>query len=72
MTMGYFLLFDNFNATLVANRSLEVLERVMKDAKLVSVLKEEQIKLQHPLPLETYLFKPVQRILKYHLLLKVS
>ena len=44
----------------------------MKDVKLVSILKEEQIKLHHPLPLETYLFKPVQRILKYHLLLKVS
>ncbi|CAH2098770.1 unnamed protein product [Euphydryas editha] len=32
--------------------------------------RERQIELRHPLPLASYLLKPVQRILKYHLLLQ--
>ena len=31
-----------------------------------------QVELGHSLPLGSYLLKPVQRILKYHLLLQVS
>ncbi|XP_039761764.1 uncharacterized protein LOC120634935 isoform X2 [Pararge aegeria] len=32
--------------------------------------RERQMELRHPLPLASYLLKPVQRILKYHLLLQ--
>lgn len=35
-------------------------------------LRERQESLKHSLPLGSYLLKPVQRILKYHLLLHVS
>lgn len=35
-------------------------------------LRECQERLRHALPLGAYLLKPVQRILKYHLLLQVS
>ena len=43
----------------------------MKDAKLSDVLKRQQVLLNHGLPLGSYLLKPVQRILKYHLMLQV-
>ncbi|KAG7224445.1 hypothetical protein INR49_015075, partial [Caranx melampygus] len=42
----------------------------MKNESLVHFFQERQITLNHSLPLETYLLKPVQRILKYHLLLQ--
>jgi len=51
-------------------RSVEVLERWAKDPVLFSMLQRQQMDLGHTLPLGTYLCKPVQRILKYHLLLK--
>lgn len=35
-------------------------------------LQERQAQLHHSLPLQSFLLKPVQRILKYHLLLQVS
>ena len=35
-------------------------------------LQERQAQLCHSLPLQSFLLKPVQRILKYHLLLQVS
>jgi len=43
----------------------------MKDEKIATVLKQQQMSLQHGLPLGSYLLKPVQRILKYHILLQV-
>lgn len=43
----------------------------MKNENLVRFFQERQTTLSHSLPLETYLLKPVQRILKYHLLLQV-
>ena len=43
----------------------------MKNECLVRFFQERQATLCHSLPLETYLLKPVQRILKYHLLLQV-
>ncbi|TNN23359.1 Pleckstrin y domain-containing family G member 3 [Liparis tanakae] len=43
----------------------------MKNQRLVPFFQERQTALNHSLPLETYLLKPVQRILKYHLLLQV-
>ncbi|XP_034719468.1 pleckstrin homology domain-containing family G member 3-like [Etheostoma cragini] len=42
----------------------------MKNQSLGRFFQERQTTLNHSLPLETYLLKPVQRILKYHLLLQ--
>ncbi|XP_057694429.1 pleckstrin homology domain-containing family G member 2 [Corythoichthys intestinalis] len=50
--------------------SVSVLRECMKDETLVRFFHERQTTLNHSLPLETYLLKPVQRILKYHLLLQ--
>ncbi|KAJ8280703.1 hypothetical protein GJAV_G00057950 [Gymnothorax javanicus] len=50
--------------------SVAVLRECMKNETLVSFFQERQATLSHSLPLETYLLKPVQRILKYHLLLQ--
>jgi len=44
----------------------------MADAELAASLRRQQTTLQHGLPLGSYLLKPVQRILKYHVLLQVS
>ncbi|CAG9572942.1 unnamed protein product [Danaus chrysippus] len=48
------------------------MERLAELARTESAreFRERQIVLQHPLPLASYLLKPVQRILKYHLLLQ--
>ncbi|XP_061828259.1 pleckstrin homology domain-containing family G member 3 [Nerophis lumbriciformis] len=50
--------------------SVAVLRDCMKNQSLVRFFQERQTTLNHSLPLETYLLKPVQRILKYHLLLQ--
>ncbi|XP_059188093.1 uncharacterized protein plekhg2 [Centropristis striata] len=50
--------------------SVAVLRDCMKNKSLVRFFQERQTTLNHSLPLETYLLKPVQRILKYHLLLQ--
>ncbi|XP_043918011.1 pleckstrin homology domain-containing family G member 2 isoform X2 [Protopterus annectens] len=50
--------------------SVAVLNECMKNEVLVKFFRERQMMLSHSLPLETYLLKPVQRILKYHLLLQ--
>uniref|UniRef100_A0A3B4FQX5 DH domain-containing protein n=1 Tax=Pundamilia nyererei TaxID=303518 RepID=A0A3B4FQX5_9CICH len=50
--------------------SVAVLRECMKNESLVRFFQERQATLSHSLPLETYLLKPVQRILKYHLLLQ--
>nr|XP_046150666.1 pleckstrin homology domain-containing family G member 3-like isoform X4 [Oncorhynchus gorbuscha]XP_046150668.1 pleckstrin homology domain-containing family G member 3-like isoform X4 [Oncorhynchus gorbuscha]XP_046150669.1 pleckstrin homology domain-containing family G member 3-like isoform X4 [Oncorhynchus gorbuscha] len=50
--------------------SVAVLRDCMKNKSLVGFFQERQTILCHSLPLETYLLKPVQRILKYHLLLQ--
>lgn len=52
--------------------SVAVLRECMKNKGLVRFFQERQTTLNHSLPLETYLLKPVQRILKYHLLLQVT
>lgn len=49
--------------------AVEVLTRVMMDPDLCEMLKKQQQRLGHNLPLGSYLLKPVQRVLKYHLLL---
>ena len=56
---------------LVSRRSVEVLTSCMRDPTAAAALKRQQMALQHSLPLGSYLLKPVQRILKYHLLLQV-
>jgi len=53
-------------------RSVETLTTCMADAELAAWLRRQQTSLQHGLPLGSYLLKPVQRILKYHILLQVS
>ncbi|XP_025753946.1 serine-rich adhesin for platelets isoform X8 [Oreochromis niloticus] len=50
--------------------SVAVLRECMNNESLVRFFQERQATLSHSLPLETYLLKPVQRILKYHLLLQ--
>nr|XP_056709176.1 pleckstrin homology domain-containing family G member 1 [Euleptes europaea] len=50
-------------------RSVAVLTECMRNKSLAKFFKEQQEALQHSLPLGSYLLKPVQRILKYHLLL---
>ncbi|KAM4743238.1 pleckstrin homology domain-containing family G member 2 isoform 2-T4 [Anableps anableps] len=50
--------------------SVAVLRECMKNGSLVRFFQERQATLNHSLPLQTYLLKPVQRILKYHLLLQ--
>lgn len=43
----------------------------MRNKALAKFFRERQESLRHSLPLGSYLLKPVQRILKYHLLLHV-
>ena len=53
-------------------RAVEVLTRFMQHPELSELCKERQLALGHGLPLGAYLLRPVQRILKYHLLLQVK
>ncbi|NXF05010.1 PKHG1 protein, partial [Smithornis capensis] len=50
-------------------RSVAVLTECMRNKGVAKFFRERQEALQHSLPLGSYLLKPVQRILKYHLLL---
>nr|XP_051710198.1 pleckstrin homology domain-containing family G member 1 isoform X1 [Oryctolagus cuniculus] len=50
-------------------RSVAVLTECMRNKTLAKFFRERQESLRHSLPLGSYLLKPVQRILKYHLLL---
>lgn len=52
-------------------RSVAVLTECMRNKALAKFFRERQESLRHSLPLGSYLLKPVQRILKYHLLLHV-
>lgn len=49
-----------------------LLMKMMSTKETADLLKERQVALNHSLPLSSYLLKPVQRILKYPLLLQVS
>ncbi|XP_054712095.1 uncharacterized protein LOC129221601 [Uloborus diversus] len=51
-------------------RTVSVLTELMGNTETAEIFKERQMALQHSLPLGSYLLKPVQRILKYHLLLQ--
>ncbi|XP_026174562.1 pleckstrin homology domain-containing family G member 1 isoform X2 [Mastacembelus armatus] len=50
-------------------RSVAALTECMRNKALAKFFRERQESLRHSLPLGSYLLKPVQRILKYHLLL---
>ncbi|KAK8722438.1 hypothetical protein OTU49_012217 [Cherax quadricarinatus] len=50
-------------------RTVCVLTELMRGEASVRAFRERQLALSHTLPLGSYLLKPVQRILKYHLLL---
>nr|XP_009861732.2 uncharacterized protein LOC100184701 [Ciona intestinalis] len=50
--------------------SVAMLTRCMKIPTLADFFKNQQDSLRHSLPLGSYLLKPVQRILKYHLILQ--
>ncbi|KAI5742391.1 hypothetical protein M8J77_006761 [Diaphorina citri] len=51
-------------------RTMSVLTELMRQENAAKLFRERQIALAHTLPLGSYLLKPVQRILKYHLLLQ--
>lgn len=51
---------------------MAALAECMRSKAQARFLRECQERLRHALPLGAYLLKPVQRILKYHLLLQVS
>ncbi|XP_060030817.1 pleckstrin homology domain-containing family G member 3 isoform X6 [Erinaceus europaeus] len=50
--------------------SVAALTECMRDKQQATFFRDRQELLQHSLPLGSYLLKPVQRILKYHLLLQ--
>lgn len=51
---------------------MAALTECMRDKQQAKFFRDRQALLQHSLPLGSYLLKPVQRILKYHLLLQVA
>ena len=51
---------------------MELLARLMTKPEVAAMFNCQQMVLQHSLPLGCYLLKPVQRILKYQLLLQVT
>ena len=50
---------------------MAALTECMRNKSLAKFFRERQASLKRSLPLGSYLLKPVQRILKYHLLLQV-
>lgn len=58
--------------TLPSPSSVAALTECMQDKQQAKFFRDRQALLQHSLPLGSYLLKPVQRILKYHLLLQVA
>ncbi|CAG9855637.1 unnamed protein product [Phyllotreta striolata] len=50
--------------------TMEVIGKLTRDDAMAALFREKQNSLGHALPLGSYLLKPVQRILKYHLLLQ--
>lgn len=67
-----FLNYGILVAEICLHRSVAVLTECMRNKALAKFFRERQESLRHSLPLGSYLLKPVQRILKYHLLLHVS
>ncbi|XP_023310847.1 uncharacterized protein LOC108913314 isoform X3 [Anoplophora glabripennis] len=65
---GFSLLYNEYCTNYP--RTMEVLVQLTRDEKMAPLFRERQVALGHALPLGSYLLKPVQRILKYHLLLQ--
>ncbi|XP_019770731.2 uncharacterized protein LOC109544820 isoform X1 [Dendroctonus ponderosae] len=65
---GGFKVYNDFCARYP--RTMEVLSALQRDDEISPLIREKQLQLGHALPLGSYLLKPVQRILKYHLLLQ--
>uniref|UniRef100_T1IRR7 DH domain-containing protein n=1 Tax=Strigamia maritima TaxID=126957 RepID=T1IRR7_STRMM len=55
---------------IVKSETVSVLTDLMRKKETAEVFRERQAALGHTLPLGSFLLKPVQRILKYHLLLQ--
>lgn len=51
-------------------RTMNILTEMTRDESMAALFRERQGALHHALPLGSYLLKPVQRILKYHLFLQ--
>lgn len=68
---GLLHISDILFAVFRLHRSVAVLTECMRNKALAKFFRERQESLRHSLPLGSYLLKPVQRILKYHLLLHV-
>lgn len=51
---------------------MNILTEMTRDESMAALFRERQGALHHALPLGSYLLKPVQRILKYHLFLQVN
>lgn len=64
-----FLFTPLYSATCCS--SVAALTECMRNKSLAKFFRERQASLKRSLPLGSYLLKPVQRILKYHLLLQV-
>lgn len=56
---------------LTCRSSVAALTECMRNKSLAKFFRDRQGSLKRSLPLGSYLLKPVQRILKYHLLLQV-
>ncbi|KAJ8919738.1 hypothetical protein NQ315_006266 [Exocentrus adspersus] len=65
---GFALLYNEYCTSYP--RTMEVLGQLTRDEEMAPLFRERQLALGHALPLGSYLLKPVQRILKYHLLLQ--
>lgn len=56
---------------MLLSSSVAALTDCMRNKTLAKFFRDRQASLKRSLPLGSYLLKPVQRILKYHLLLQV-
>lgn len=62
---------DTWNC-LLSRSSVAALTECMRNKTLAKFFRDRQAALKRSLPLGSFLLKPVQRILKYHLLLQVQ
>jgi len=62
---------NSSSCEMVVIRSVKMFKHLKEDDRIAAFFNRQQKVLGHSLPLDTYLFKPVQRILRYHLLLQV-